>query len=769
MLDEKEHKLQDAVGGEDRSESGDSGSGSENRPRQEKVSGDQPEAEQQGKPEKVTAEDTGEDATPASEPEDHAKKAPVEESGATAAPESAKPEEGEKDVIKEIDNANVGAEETESDGMSGAKPEDDSKKAKAKKTGAGTSPETANQEEDEKDVLEEIDETNAEDAEDEDNQSRHHIPMPDYHSMSMENLVGELQRLLRNEKVQALRKHADAIKYEFDHKFQEFIDEKKEEFVSKGGNEADFRYNSVTKRQFNEVYSEYREKRNQYYRNLEQNLKLNLTKRLEIIEELKSLVNVEEDINTTYRNFKDLQERWRNAGPVPRSHYNDVWRTYHHHIEIFYDFLHLNRELRDLDFKHNLEEKLKLVERAEGLAAEEDLNKAFRELQTLHKIWKEDIGPVDQEHREAIWERFSNATKAMHLRRQDHYRELEKSFVQNLEKKNEIIGKIGGIAQNVADNHRGLQQQIREVESLREAFFKAGRVPQKVNEETWARFKEAVRSFNRNKNAYYKNLKKDQQENLDKKRALLETALSLKESEDWDLATAEMKRIQEEWKHIGHVPRKYSDKIWKDFKNACNHYFDRLHASKNNANKEEAENLLKKNECLDKLKAFQLSGKREKDLAALKEIITEWKSAGRVPFNKKGINARFNKILDALFSKLGLSRQEAELLKYGNKIQQLAKTENDEDIFRERSFIKRKISDIKAEIRQLENNLQFFSNDSENNPLVQEVVQKIERQKEAVATWKAKLKNLNILQNNLNKTSEAAEGDTGEDTTPEGE
>jgi len=305
--------------------------------------------------------------------------------------------------------------------------------------------------------------------------------------------------------------------------------------------------------------------------------------------------------------------------------------------------------------------------------------------------------------------------------------------------------------------------------SLREAFFKAGRVPQKVNEETWARFKEAVRSFNRNKNAYYKNLKKDQQENLDKKRALLETALSLKESEDWDLATAEMKRIQEEWKHIGHVPRKYSDKIWKDFKNACNHYFDRLHASKNNANKEEAENLLKKNECLDKLKAFQLSGKREKDLAALKEIITEWKSAGRVPFNKKGINARFNKILDALFSKLGLSRQEAELLKYGNKIQQLAKTENDEDIFRERSFIKRKISDIKAEIRQLENNLQFFSNDSENNPLVQEVVQKIERQKEAVATWKAKLKNLNILQNNLNKTSEAAEGDTGEDTTPEGE
>lgn len=767
-MDEKEHKLQDAVGGDDRSESGDSGSDSDSRPGQEPGSGGQPEAEQQGEPGKETTDGTAQDAAPGEGPEDDSKKTAVEQTGATASPEKAKTEEDEKDV-KEIGKAHAEAAERAPDGTSGPEPEDESKKLRAKKTSVTASPETAKPEEAEKDVLEEIDETNAEDAEDEDNQSRHHIPMPDYHSMSMENLVGELQRLLRNEKVQALRKHADAIKYEFDHKFQEFIDEKKEEFISKGGNEADFRYNSVTKRQFNEVYSEYREKRNQYYRNLEQNLRQNLAKRLEIIEELKGLVNVEEDINTTYRNFKDLQERWRNAGPVPRNNYNDVWRTYHHHIEIFYDFLHLNRELRDLDFKHNLEEKLKLVERAEGLAAEEDLNKAFRELQTLHKIWKEDIGPVDQEHREAIWERFSNATKAMHLRRQDHYRELEKSFAQNLEKKNEIIGKIGAIAQNVADNHRGLQQQIREVESLREAFFKAGRVPQKVNEETWARFKEAVRSFNRNKNAYYKNLKKDQQENLDKKRALLETALSLKESEDWDLATAEMKRIQEEWKHIGHVPRKYSDKIWKEFKNACNHYFDRLHASKNNANKEEAENLLKKNECLEKLKAFQLSGKREKDLAALKEIIGDWKSAGRVPFNKKGINARFNKILDALFNKLGLSRQEAELLKYGNKIQQLAKTENDEDIFRERSFIKRKISDIKAEIRQLENNLQFFSNDSENNPLVQEVVHKIERQKEAVATWKAKLKNLNILQNNLNKNSEATEEGTGGDTAPEGE
>jgi len=601
------------------------------------------------------------------------------------------------------------------------------------------------------DVHEEINESNAEDAEDKDNHRRHHIPIPDYHAMSMENLVGELQRLVRNEKVQAIKKHVDGIKHEFDLKFLDFLEHKKEDFIAKGGNEIDFRYNSVTKRQFNEVYSEYRDKRNTYYKSLEQNLKENLTNRLEIIAELKGLVNVEEDINTTYRNFKNILERWRNAGPIPRNNYNDVWRTYHHHIEIFYDFLHLNRELRDLDFKHNLEEKLKLVECAEALAEEEDLNKAFRELQTLHKVWKEDIGPVDKKHREEIWERFSNATKVMHQRRQDYFKDLDKVYEQNLEKKKSIIQKIVEIGSHVASHHKNLQQQIRDIEEQREAFFKAGKVPQNVNEQTWAEFKEAVRGFNRNKNAYYKKLKKDQQENLHKKRDLLSLAQSLKDSEDWDTTTSEMKRIQREWKTIGHVPRKYSDKIWNDFKNACNHYFDRLHAIKNKAHSEESANFDKKFACLEKLKAFELSGDKDKDLTTVKSFIEEWKSYGRVPFNKKNINVKFNTILDAIFKKLDVSRQESELMKYGDKLKKLANADNERALINERTFIRRKIDESFNEIRQLENNLLFFSNTSGDNPLVKDVVKNIDRQKETLATWKAKLKNLNILQHNLNK------------------
>lgn len=613
------------------------------------------------------------------------------------------------------------------------------------------------------DLLNEIDDSNAEDAEDADNHHRHIIPVLDYHAMSMENLVGELQRLVKNEKVQAIKKHVDGIKHEFDLKFQEFLDHKKEEFVSNGGNEIDFKYNSVSKRQFNEVYTEYREKRNQYYKTLEKNLKDNLAHRLQIIEDLKGLVNVEEDINTTYKSFKDLQESWRVAGPIPRNNYNDVWRTYHHHIEIFYDFLHLNRELRDLDFKRNLEEKEKLATRAEELEKVEDLNTAFQELQTLHKIWKEDIGPVDKEHREAIWERFSNATKALHNRRQGYYLELEKTFELNLVKKNEIIEAIKGITNKVSENHKGLQQQIKEIEKLRDSFFKAGKVPQKVNEKTWARFKDSVRDFNRKKNSFYKDQKKDQQDNLDKKRALLDLAISLKDSEDTAMATSEMKRIQNEWKTIGHVPRKFSDKIWKQFKEACNHYFNRLNASKNEAQKDELENFEKKSKCIESLQAFELTGTRNKDLSTIKEFIAEWKTHGRVPFNKKSINVKFNKIIDALFKKLDVDQQEAELMKYGNVIQQISDGQDTEyALQRERTFIRRKIDEVKSEIRQLENNLQFFSNASEDSPVVKDVIKKINTHKEELATWKAKLKKLNIFKNNLTKEAEE-EADNTED------
>ena len=594
--------------------------------------------------------------------------------------------------------------------------------------------------------LDEIDESNAEDAEDEGHKDRHQIPMPDYHAMNLDKLVDELDKLVKNEKVQAIKNHVDEIKHEFDQKFQELLEQKKEDFIDEGGNVIDFRYNSPAKTRFNSIYSEYKDKRNKYYKNLEQDLKSNLQVRLEIIEELKGLINVEENINDTYKHFKELQVKWRNAGPIPRINYNDVWRTYHHHIEIFYDFLDLNKDLRDMDFKRNLEEKEKLAQEAERLANEPDTNKAFRELQNLHKVWKEDIGPVAREFREDIWNRFSEATKAIHQKRQDYFKNIDKVYEKNLETKQEIIGKIHEIASRKVNSHGTWQKLIKEVEALREDFFNAGKVPLKLNEKTWASFKEAVRSFNRNKNSFYKNLKKEQHVNLEKKMELVKLADSLKDSEDWEKTTPIMKKIQSDWKTVGHVPKKYSDKIWKEFKEACNHYFNKLHAQKDNENKDEYEAFTQKKAFLDELKAFELTGDTKKDLVKVKDYISKWKSLGRVPFNKRSIDSKFNKIVDALFKKLDVNKQDAELIKYENKLEHLANSENDSLIENEKVFIRRKIEEVKSEIRQLENNLQFINAD-DDNPIVLDVKKNIDGHKKSLEVWKAKLTELRNLNN----------------------
>ncbi|WP_340199165.1 DUF349 domain-containing protein [Ascidiimonas sp. W6] len=599
-----------------------------------------------------------------------------------------------------------------------------------------------NKEEEEKKLEDEIDATNAEDAEDESSKERHTIPLLDYHAMSMDTLTEELKKLLKNEKIQAIKTHVDQIKSEFDLKFQELLEQKKEDFLNEGGNEIDFSFHYQPKIVFNDLYKEYRDQRNKYYKDLESKLKTNLANRLDIIEELKGLINVEENINTTYKHFKELQERWRHAGPIPRMEYNNVWRTYHHHIERFYDFLDINRDLRDLDFKHNLEEKQKIILRVQELGSEPDLGKAFRELQELHKIWKEEIGPVDREHREEIWQQFKEATKVIHDKRQEYFKSLEASYQDNLIKKNEIIAKITEIGAQKVTTHGVWQKQIREIESLREEFFNAGKVPLRVNEKIWAEFKEAVRNFNRKKNAFYKGLKKEQHHNYEQKLALVKLAESLKDSDDWTETTPVMKKIQNDWKKIGHVPRKFSDKIWKDFKTACNHYFDRLHSQKNEAYKEELEAFEKKTKFLEDLKNFKLSGEKEKDLEQIQTYIASWKAMGKVPYNKKNIESKFNKILDALFGKINIEKNEAELIKYENKLEQLANSDSDYALNNERVFIRRKIEELKGEIRQLENNLQFFSNASEDNPMVKEVVKKINNHKKDLDLLKAKLKQI---------------------------
>jgi hypothetical protein len=590
------------------------------------------------------------------------------------------------------------------------------------------------------DAINEIDASNAEDAEDTDNSERHELTEKDYHAMSMEALVDEMETLVNNRKIQVIRDHVDTIRSEFNAKFSALLEEKKEAFLADGGNSIDFRFSNPVKAKFNEVYKTYRNKRKAYYKNLESSLQANLSKRLGIIEEIKGLINVEENINTTYKHFKELQESWRNAGPIPRDKYNNVWNNYHHHVEIFYDFLHLNRDLRDLDFKHNLEQKLKIIERAEELAKDDNSNRAFRELQALHKIWKEELGPVERERREEIWERFSAATKAIHEKRQEYYKELDKAYEKNLEIKHSIIDKIDEVTADEANNHAAWQKKIKIIEDLREQFFNAGKVPIKVNEKTWAKFKESVRAFNRKKNSFYKTLKKEQYKNLQEKLELIKIAEANKDSTDFAATTPLMKKIQSDWKKIGHVPRRESDKIWKQFKKACNAYFEKLHASKNAVNEEEVKALEEKNALLENLKSLKFTEDKKENLKLIREQIDAWKAIGHVPYNKRSINKKFNTAIDGLYNKLDISKKETELLKYNTKLDTLSNDKRSLD--NEHNFIRKKIDEVKSEINQLENNLQFFSNVEDENPLVKEVHKNIERHKNQLSLWEEKLRKI---------------------------
>ena len=573
-----------------------------------------------------------------------------------------------------------------------------------------------------------------------------------YEAMSLSELTKELKKLLHTDKIQSIRRSVESIREEFDRKYEALVEEKRDEYLSEGGEPYEFEYENPVYKEFYTVFNEYREKRNQYHKELEKSYKENLEKRKEIIEELKNLINVEEHIGTTFKQFQQLQERWRKAGAVSNAEYEDLWNTYHHHVENFYDFIHLSKDLRDIDFKRNLEEKQKIIQRAEELVKDDvDALLASRELQVLHRVWKEEIGPVDKEHRESIWQRFSELTKQIHDKRQFYLKNLDKIYEENAKKKNDIIARIKAISEKEVTSHNTWKQLTKQVEELRQSFLNIGKVPLAQADEVWKAFNVALRSFNKKKNLFYKTLKKEQQDNLTKKMALVEIAKANQDSTDWENTTDLMKNIQKEWKEIGSVPLKNTEKIWKEFKKACDTYFSRyaeaVQATKNKA----TDALQRKKEFLDKLKEYQLGTDREKEIETLQQFVNQWNEIGNSSYSKKSIDLKFHKIIDALYKKLNFDKQEIEIIKYNNKLERLINDDNENSLNNEVLFVKRRIDEIKSEVLQLENNLAFFGKIDEKNPLVRDVVKNIHNQKENLKTWENKLRELK----NLQKTQQA--------------
>lgn len=564
-------------------------------------------------------------------------------------------------------------------------------------------------------------------------EEKHEIKMLDYASMELDSLVDELSKLLKGYPVQQLKSNVEALKSAFNSKFGALLAEKKAAFLAEGGNSIDFQFSSPVKSQYNKLLGEYKSKRDAYYSQLESQLKDNLEKRNNLIDELKALIT-NADPKTMYNEFQAIQKRWKLIGAVPKTKYNDTWKIYHHHVERFYDLLHLNKDFRELDFKHNLEEKLKLIARAEALNEVADVNAAFKDLQELHRMWKEEIGPVGKEHREEVWGKFSEATKKIHDKRHQYFKELKSKYQEMIDAKLEVVAEINAYDTSNNKTHNDWQKSIVAIEAMRKKYFDIGKLPYSKSESVWQQFKAATKKFNTAKNTFYKFEKGAQNENLKKKIALVELAESIKDSEDWNETTNTMKRIQSDWKKIGHVPRKFSDDIWKRFKNACNFYFDRLHAQKNEQNKEQLAIVETKKEFIEEIKASESF-----TLDNVKEAILKWRELGSLPRNARHLDEKFNKAIDAHLGGLNMSRADIEMMKFKNVVDTYLTQEDFRKLDGEQYFIRKKIDETVREMQQLENNLSFISNATADNPLVQNVRKGIQDFKDQLDVWQAKL------------------------------
>ena len=561
-----------------------------------------------------------------------------------------------------------------------------------------------------------------------------------YDSLTLEELTEALENLLDTQKIQHIKSSVEAIKSAFNTKFGSLLAEKKSIFLAEGGNTIDFQYSSPVKSKYNKLLSEYKKQKDIYYSNLEKQLKDNLEKRAQVIEDLKTLIETA-DTKTMYKQFRDLQNIWRSIGPVPKTKYNDTWKIYHHHVERFYDLLHLSNDFRDLDFKNNLEEKLKLIEKAEFLAEMQDVNAAFKELQDLHKIWKEDIGPVAREMRDDVWNKFSAATKIIHDKRHDHFKSMKSKYAEIIDAKMLVIAEILSYDSSKNKTHNDWQKSIKDIEALRKKYFDAGKLPYSKSESIWKKFKDATKQFNQQKNKFYKQEKSTQQKNLQAKLDLIKIAESIKDSEDWETTTNTFKKIQSDWKKIGHVPRKFSDDIWNKFKTSCNYYFDRYHNQKNALSDDQKEIIAKKTAFLENLKVDDFSTKD-----TVTHLMNSWNEFGSTPRGSKAVDVKFNKFIDNVLSKLSLDKSEIVLLKFKNIINGYLANNDTRKLDSELIFIRKKIDESVREIQQLENNLSFFSNATDDNPMVKSVHKNIDTYKKGLKIWKAKLTYLRSIE-----------------------
>ena len=549
-------------------------------------------------------------------------------------------------------------------------------------------------------------------------------PEVDLSSLTLEALIDKFELIVSGERWIKHHNDVQTINKLFEEKFQKDLETQKKSFTDGGGNEIDFFYKPEYKKRFDEIGYDYRKKRREHYKDQEVTQKVNLERKQALIEEIKNLINIDQNINTIYKTFRTLQENWYNIGMVPRTESQNLWETYKHHVEKFYDFLHLNRELRDLDYKHNYEEKLKIIEQAEILQEVGDVLRASRDLNTLHQLWKNDLGPVAKEHRDVLWARFQEASKVIQVKRQAYQKDMVGAMKENLYSKETLLKEMKILSEPAPKNHKEWQSAISRFNTLRDQFKGIGYVPAKESKTTWQEFREIGREFMQLKNVFYKDQKKEYNQNIDKKKNLIQTSKEILESETWDSKTQEMKDIQSQWRTIGFVPRKLDNKFWTEFSDIHKVYFDRLKSGYQKLSPEQETLHKEKLNHIEKLKAAKFSNNLDTLKKEYLDYWDSWQAFSRLDSSKdEKMNLSFSNTLLAVVKKVAIEKKaKKEVL---NDLNLLILQSDPDRLQQELQEARTIVNSLKSELTQLENNLEFFSNSSSENPLFKNVEKQI--------------------------------------------
>jgi len=482
-----------------------------------------------------------------------------------------------------------------------------------------------------------------------------------------------------------------------------------------------------------------KERRQQQFREQEAEKEENLKKKLDLIEKLKAMVTSPEEASKTYQEFKALQQEWREIKNVPAERANELWRNYQLYVEQFYDLLKLNSEARELDFKKNLEAKTHLCEAAEKLADEEDVISAFHQLQKLHQEYRE-IGPVAKELREEIWQRFKAASTVINKRHQQHFDDLRAREEENLAKKTALCERVEAICNEENKNTADWEKHTKEIIDIQTEWKTIGFAPQKMNVKIFERFRAACDAFFASKAEHFRELKDSFKENADKKRALIEKAKALQDSTDWRSTSDKLIALQKEWKAIGVVPKKLGDQLWEEFLAACNKFFEARNAQGADQRNEERQNMEKKLDVIERLKAVAEEGGDDLQ-AKVQKLVEEYNSIGHVPFREKDkIYKQYHEVLDKLYKELNVNVAKRRLNKFKDNLKQVAER-GEQALDNERARLMRQYDAIKQDVQTYENNLGFLTASSKKgNSLIEEMNRKIQKLKDDMQLVKEKIK-----------------------------